>query len=226
LPASLSPDIVHLQMSPLPKLSLKGTPRPAAYAVALAALAAGGWFAWTGWQRWQAYVPLGVRVIESRVDTLSIAGLPKYGAVVTYEFVFEGITMTSSTVVKGNPEMSAREAAKWVNRYPAGTETAGYLNGDNPHDVVLARDNDFRLPLAVAAFGIVALAFLLWEDRAGWLPGYQRADASSSASTWVDPRGRPPELNMKPPPGMEGAIWDPSPGEDGLPRGWVRPDTE
>ena len=159
-------------------------------------------------------------------DAEQLAAFARSCAVVTYEFVFEGITMTSSTVVKGNPEMSAREAAKWVNRYPAGTETAGYLNGDNPNDVVLARDNDFRLPLAVAAFGIVALAFLLWEDRAGWLPGYQRADASSSASTWVDPRGRPPELNMKPPPGMEGAIWDPSPGEDGLPRGWVRPDTE
>jgi hypothetical protein len=214
-------------MSTLPRISLRGAPRPAAYAAAVVALAAGGWFAWTGWQQWQAYVPLGVRVIESRVDTLSIAGLPKYGAAVMYEFVYDGITMTSSTVVKGNPEMSAREAAKWVRKYPVGTETAGYLNSDNPNDVVLERENHFDLPLLVAVLGLGALLFLLWEDRERWLPMVQRSGGGSSGSAkWVDPRGRPPELNMKPPAGMEGAIWDPSPGDDGLPRGWVRPEDQ
>lgn len=213
-------------MSPLPKVSLTGAPRPAAYAVAIVALAVGGWFAWKGFEKWQAYVPLGVRVVESRVDTLSIAGLPKYGAVVTYEFVYDGITMTSSSVKKGNPEMSAGEAAKWVKRYPAGTETAGYLNSDNVNDIVLVRENEFDLPLVVAVLGLAALLFLLWEDRERWLPMLSRGGGGSSASKWVDPRGRPPELNMKPPPGMEGAIWDPSPDADGLPRGWVRPEDQ
>lgn len=214
-------------MSPLPRLSLGGAPRPAAYLAAVVALGVGGWFAWTGWEKWTAYVPLGVRVVESRVDTLSIAGLPKYGAAVTYEFVYDGITMTSSTVMKGNPEMSAGEAAKWVTRYPVGTETAGYLNSDNVNDIVLVRENEFDLPLVVAVLGLAALLFLLWEDRERWLPMLSRGGGGgSSASKWVDPRGRPPELNLKPPPGMEGAIWDPSPGDDGLPRGWVRPEDQ
>ena len=213
-------------MSSLPKLSIKGAPRPAAYLAAAVALGVGGWFTWQGWTRWQAYVPLGVRVVESKVDTLSIAGLPKYGAAVTYEFVYDGITMTSSAVKKGSPEMSAREAAKWVKKYPVGTETAGYLNSDNVNDIVLVRENEFDLPLVVAVLGLLALGFLLWEDRDRWLPMLQRGGGGSRASKWVDPRGRPPEMNMKPPPGMEDAIWDPSPDADGLPRGWVRPDDQ
>lgn len=216
-------------MSPLPKLSLSAAPRPAAYAAAVVALAAGGWFFWTGWQRYSAYVPLGVRVVESRVDTLLIAGVPKFGAGITYEFIYDGLTMTASTVRKGNPEMSASEASKWVAKYPVGLETAGFLDGTNPNDIVLVRDNHWDVPAIVATLGLLALVFLLWEDRARWLPKLQRSGSGSGSGgrrEFVDPRGRPPELNMQPPPGMEGAIWDPSPDADGLPRGWVIPEDQ
>jgi hypothetical protein len=215
-------------MSTLPKLSLKGAPRPAAYAAALVALLAGGWFAYAGYTKWNAYVPLGVRVLESRVDTLLIAGVPKYGAAITYEFIYDGLTMTASSVKKGNPEMSASEAASWVERYPVGLETAGFLDGTNPNDIVLVRENTWDLPALVAGLGLLAVLFLLWEDRARWLPVLRRSGGGGSSGTreFIDPRGRPPEMQMTPPPGMEGAIWDPSPDADGLPRGWVRPDDQ
>jgi hypothetical protein len=216
-------------MSPLPKLSLGGAPRPAAYAAAVIALAAGGWFSYVGWQRWTAYVPLGVRVVESRVDTLMIAGVPKFGAGITYEFIYDGLTMTASSVKKGNPEMSAKEAARWVARYPVGLETAGFLDSSNPNDVVLVRDNHWDLAAVVAGLGLLALVFLLWEDRMRWMPMLGRSGGggkSSGSREYVDPRGRPPEMNMQPPPGMEDAIWDPSPDADGLPRGWVRPEDQ
>lgn len=211
-------------MNSLPKLALNSAPRPAAYAFAVLALSVGGWFGWQGWQAYNAYVPLGVRVISSQVDTLMIVGKPKYGAAITYEFIFDGITQTSSGVLKGNPEMSASEAASWVERYPVGLETTAYFNGTDANDVVLQRENRFRLPGAIAVLGLVALLFLLWEDRERWLPKLR--GTSSRGPDFVDPRGRPPEMQMVPPPGMENAIWDPSPGPDGLPRGWVNPEDQ
>ncbi len=208
-------------MSPLPKLSLSGRPRPVAYVPALVALAAGGWFAWQGWQQWTAYVPIGAVVTESRVDTMLIVGKPQYHPEITYEFIADGFTQTSSTVKKGNPGMSASQALKWVRKYPVGTQTSAFLAGDNPDDIVLVRDNHWMLPLVIAVAGLAALVFLLFEDRGTWGPKLAGLFRSSGSAPLVDPRGKPPAMKMAPPEGMEGARWDPSPGEDGLPRGWV-----
>ncbi len=214
-------------MSPLPKLSLGARPRPIAYLPALIALAAGGWFAWKGWEAWNEYVPLGAVVTESKVDTMMIVGKPLYHPEITYEFIADGFTQTSTTVRKGNPAMSASKALAWVQKYPPGTKTSAYLNSDNVEDIVLVRENGWMLPLVIAVAGLAALLFLLWEDRVVWGPkvaGLFQRSSSISNRPLVDPRGKPPSMQLSPPEGMEGARWDPSPGEDGLPRGWVQDD--
>lgn len=205
---------------------MNGPPRPAAYFAALAAIIAGGWFAWQGWERWNAYVPLGARILSAQVDTLSIAGIEKYDVDIRYAFVYDGFELTANTLTKESQELSAKEAERLVRRYPPGTETAVYLNSQNADDVVLLRDNEFRLPLLIAGVGLVALLFLAWEDRGAWLPGVKNAVGMGPRTAYIDPRGRPPEMELTPPKGMEGAIWDPTPGKDGLPKGWVRPEDQ
>jgi hypothetical protein len=209
----------------LPKLTLAAAPRPAAYLAAVVAIAAGGWVAWQGWEDHQRYVPIAAEVLEARVDTLVIVGKPKYGADIRYRFEQGGIVQTNNVVVRGNPSMSAREAAKWVRIYRPGTLTSAWVNATDANDIVLVRPTAFRLPGLVGLLGVLALVFLLWEDR-GAIGRALRARAGTGkkkgSTEWLDPRGRPPTLDLTPPPGMEGARWDPTPGPDGLPIGWVK----
>jgi hypothetical protein len=204
---------------------VKAPPRPVSYLPVIVALLAGGWFAWQSWVAWTRYLPIGAVIVSAKVDTMVIVGKPSYHPDITFEYVSDGFTQTSSTVLKGNPAMSERSAAKYVNRYPVGTVTTAYVSATDAEDIVLIRENHWLLPLLIGALGFAALLFLVWQDREAWLPKVQRMLKPPERATpaeWNDPRGRPPKMEMHPPPGMEGAHWDPTPDEEGLPRGWVK----
>lgn len=203
-------------------------PRPAAYAVAVVALVVGGWFGWARWHAWRAYASIDVRVVSSRVDTTLLAGTERIKPLITYQFAYGGITQTSSTLRRGNPGMSARDAAKWVRRYPVGLETVGYLSTANPDDIVLVRDRGFVLPAVVGLAGLTALLLLGGRDlaarrRAAAVRPRPAAPAAGPAAPAGGARAGIPGFELKPPPGMEDAFYDPTPGPDGFPRGWVRP---
>lgn len=213
-------------MDTLPHMARNAPPRPAAYAVALVALLVGGWFGWSGWRAWTAYATVDVGIVSSRVDTTLVAGRERIRPVITYRFAYGGITQTSSTLKRGNPAMSEKESASWVRLYPAGLETVGYLSTDNPDDIVLVRDRRFVLPGVVALGGLVALVLLFLRDRAAAPKPKPSAVRTPGAKGPGAGGARPgvPGFDLTPPPGMEDAVYDPTPGPDGFPRGWVRPE--
>lgn len=212
-------------MDTLPHVARHAPPRPAAYAVAAIALVVGGWFGWSGWRSWNAYATVDVGVVSSRVDSTLFAGRLRIRPLITYRFDYGGITQTSSTLRRGDPYMSERESAKWVRLYPAGLETVGYMSTSNPDDIVLVRDRGFVLPAFAAAGGLAALVLLLVRDLAARAKaGRSRTRQPAGAAGGSTPvRPDLSGLDLTPPPGMEDALYDPTPGPDGFPRGWVRP---